>query len=309
MAKLATVLYHRADFDGLLSGAVCFHNLQKEGFEVDLIGWDYGDPIPSVDHDRTLYMVDLCVDQLMTHPFLVWIDHHASAIRKINLPVPGYQLDGVAACRLCYQWFKRLDVMSKGHQCDLKQDKNWFLTRSVSEPTIIMLAGEYDVWDLRDNRSTLLQYGLTASFVGEDPNETAKHLAGIVYGELVEQLTVDLIRDGIPAQKWHKALAKAVLDDYGYIVEFEGKRFLTLCSSHVRGSLWFENPKKDLEFDALMSVRLSGKGTASISLYRKEGDTESDLSMIATLFGGGGHKGACGFQLSLEDAVKYHLVQ
>ena len=38
-----------------------------------------------------------------------------------------------------------------------------------------------------------------------------------------------------------------------------------------------------------------------VSLYHVEGKTHHDLSQIAVKYGGGGHKGACGFQITLNE--------
>jgi len=45
----------------------------------------------------------------MERPGLVWIDHHKSAIEKYGATTPGYRIDGVAACRLAWQWFFPID--------------------------------------------------------------------------------------------------------------------------------------------------------------------------------------------------------
>jgi len=36
-----------------------------------------------------------------------------------------------------------------------------------------------------------------------------------------------------------------------------------------------------------------------VSLYHIDGHTHHDLSKIAVKYGGGGHRGACGFRISL----------
>jgi hypothetical protein len=118
------IIYHDADADGRLSNEACRYWLNRlhPNANIHSYGWDYGRPVPQpiqlgdwAEFDA-IYIVDLSVDELMARPELrdkiVWIDHHKSAIEKweANLPlVPGpfagIRIDGVAACRLCWQWF------------------------------------------------------------------------------------------------------------------------------------------------------------------------------------------------------------
>lgn len=100
MSKIV-VIYHKADFDGIF----CREIARKFLPAAELIGWDYGDPEPEVGPEDALYILDLSVPGLMKHPSLVWIDHHKSAIDKYPATIRGYRIDGVAACRLAWQWF------------------------------------------------------------------------------------------------------------------------------------------------------------------------------------------------------------
>ena len=74
--------------------------------------------------------------------------------------MPGYRIDGVAACRLAWQWFNGLDP-ARPDRCD-------YIDRRVKEPLAIRLAGEYDVWDKRDPDAELFQYGLRSVEPGFD---------------------------------------------------------------------------------------------------------------------------------------------
>lgn len=105
MKNKIVVIYHRADFDGLF----CREIAKKFLPDAELIGWDYGDaklPFPS---EGTVYVLDLspeCFESVPQHQErLIWIDHHKSAIEKFPATIPGYRIDGVAACRLAWQWF------------------------------------------------------------------------------------------------------------------------------------------------------------------------------------------------------------
>lgn len=179
------IIYHDADFDGKLSNEVCRYWLSRihPDANIQSYGWDYGRPVPTVfdgcggdaedgtptaweDYDQ-IYIVDLSVDELMARADIrdkiVWIDHHKSAIdkwvqqgdKKYGFQFSGYRIDGVAACRLCWQWFTAGDDFP-----GRLPNKQEFIDRKVNEPLLIRLAGEYDIWDHRDPRAKELQFGL-----------------------------------------------------------------------------------------------------------------------------------------------------
>lgn len=101
MSKTNTVvIYHKSDFDGIF----CREIARKFLPDAELIGWEYGEPTPEVPASATLYIMDLSVPDLMNHPGLVWIDHHKTAIERYSPEIPGYRIDGVAACRASRTW-------------------------------------------------------------------------------------------------------------------------------------------------------------------------------------------------------------
>lgn len=117
------VIYHRSDFDGIFCREIAHKFLP----DAELLGWEYGDPVPEVSLERDLYILDLSIESLMNHPRLTWIDHHASAIAKFPATIVGYRIDGVAACRLAWQWFA-----AERHES--LPPKQAYLDRKVVEP-------------------------------------------------------------------------------------------------------------------------------------------------------------------------------
>lgn len=108
-----TVIFHSADFDGIF----CREIAKKFLPDAELIGWDFkDDPLPVPD--GKIYVLDLPVDRVFginiqnawqgcfgADTDIVWIDHHKSSIESHPAEIPGYRIDGVAACRLCFQYF------------------------------------------------------------------------------------------------------------------------------------------------------------------------------------------------------------
>lgn len=289
-----TVIYHRADYDGLFSAAICKLYLPDD---TTFIGWDFGDPLIEFPAEGQVYLVDLPPDCFATLPIglrrLIWIDHHKSSIQKwddeLGHPFSGYRIDGVAACRLCYQWFTK-------HRGILPH-KDMYLKRRVQEPLAIRMAGEYDVWDHRDPYAVAFQFGLQAkNFQLKDIEPLLRYISG-------DRLAENLSHLGREIQNWQEQFAESVVKDRCYVREFEGIKFAVLASSHVRNSMWFPDRALPNEAEALMAWRYDGN-VVSFSLYHRPRHEHHDLSQIAVKYGGGGHKGACGFQLPLDEALE-----
>lgn len=304
------VIYHSADFDGKFSGAVCLHWLKKMGNDVTLVGWDFGDPQIDIDDwmdfNTEVYVVDLPLECMAEptdagHMNLIWIDHHKSSIEKYGDGFDGLRMDGVAACRLAWQWF--LDPIGAEAMA-----KTAYTDRCVSEPLALTLAGEYDVWDKRDPRADQFQFGLYGEtwtperltltfFTPESPDE-ARDMYVAKYCE-----------DGAAIMKWQKVFATSVCKHRGYMVELGGNRYWCLASVHARNSSWFPNEVVPVDANGVMCYRIEGDGQAKVSLYNREGCEDVDHSVIAVEFGGGGHKGACGFSVPLEKAVALGILR
>ena len=326
--KNIAIIYHDADFDGKLSNEVCRFHLKRlhPDAAIHSYGWDYGRPVPNVfdgcggdacdgaptsweDYDA-IYIVDLSVDELMARPELrdkiVWIDHHKSAIekwvqqgdKKYGFQFNGYRIDGVAACRLCWQWF----AFDKGPHGDPRThpadnylpSKQDFIDRRVSEPELIRLAGEYDVWDHRDPDGKVLQFGL----------RTLNQLNwnGLIDAQFNDTPSADVylhatIADGRTIKNYCDKQNDEYSAAFSHTIQFEG---LTFCALNIgqRGNSDLVRGGLKPEHQAIFAWRYTGKEVL-VSLYHAPGHEDIDLSKIAVEYGGGGHKGACGFRCNL----------
>lgn len=319
--KNIAVIYHDADFDGKLSNEVCRFHLGRlhPDASIHSYGWDYGRPTPEPsirdEEDNPIevswsefydyiYIVDLSVDELMARPELrdkiVWIDHHKSAIEKWDrksdvAPGPGmftgYRIDGVAACRLCWQWFTWNKPEDPG--CDIPT-KDDFVERRVSEPELLRLAGEYDIWDHRDPDGKALQFGLRCCNESELANLVCGQFRGTPESEGV-------LRNVIDGGRMVKSYCDRNSDEYSaaysQTIKWEG---LTFCALNIgqRGNSDLLRGGIKPEHDALFAWRWTGSDVM-VSLYHAPGKENRDLSKIAVKYGGGGHRGACGFRITL----------
>jgi hypothetical protein len=279
------VIYHRADFDGLFCREIARKFLGDQ--DVTYVGWDYGDSDAIVPPGiERIYMLDISIERWMNDCRLIWIDHHKTAMDQWKLK-PGYQIDGVAACRLAWQWF----FCSHGPHSETKDWelplKSAFVDRCVVEPWAVRLAGEYDIWDKRDSDSELFQHGLRSEELTSQTWETLLDL-------FMNQLVVRLLNQGRAVQYAKRLENEDVITSYGFTAQFEGLTFL--CCNHARFNSHLFTAGIKPEHDALLGFKYTGKDW-SISLYGVPGKPDIDLSAIAKKYGGGGHKQACGFRM------------
>lgn len=300
----AAVVYHRADWDGLLSNEVCKFFLPNTFEKVDSYGWDYGLPVPKElpgDYD-SIFIVDLSVPELMDRPRIpnrvVWIDHHLSAIEKYDLltdddPFAGLRVDGVGACRLCWHYFSREN--GERWSAPTKTD---FFERRIVEPRLIRLAGEYDVFDHRDPDAITLQYGLTAITDQEFGYLIQQQFGVFLPPEVPRMNYLEVaLSAGHNARRYQEKTDAMLVKQFSGDVFFEGLKFL--AANGVKGSLAFTAALRP-DHDALMAWRYSAEsGKVVVSLYNPPGK-DHDLAAIAKRYGGGGHRGACGFRVSIE---------
>lgn len=284
------VIYHSADFDGIFCYRIAKWFMAEDA---TYIGWDHGQEPIVIDEPHELALVmDLpptCVANFDKLENLVWIDHHRSAIEEFEKShnLAGYRIDGVAACRLAWQWFTRWNA--DGEQPSNLPTKEEFVNRTVSESLAVRLAGEYDVWDHRDERAMPFQLGLKSRPVEELP-----------WGDMLREhghlAASELIAAGRTIHGYFKNENAVLMKDRGFLIEMDGLRFLAVNAGQ-RGSGIFESMDvPETGHDALMAFGYMN-GQWTVSLYHAKHRTDLDLSRIAVKHGGGGHKGACGFRV------------
>jgi len=297
-----TVIYHSADYDGLF----CREIARKFLPDAELIGWDFPDK-PLKLPKGTVYVMDLPLDRVfgfiwdglddeesravaMAAGFqrVIWIDHHKSSIESLPKEIAGYRIEGVAACRLAWQWFRI-------HPEQMASDdaSQWprfptdvqFKNREVSEPLAVRLAGEYDVWDHRDdNADVAFQFGLDS--------QEAINWAHLFRDD---QAVGGIVYDGRAAMRCYAKRDADVMRARSFITGFEGFRFLCLNTARCNSQTFDARDKEATGHDALLAFYWDG-ASYNVSLYHAAHRRDLDLSIIATKWGGGGHRGACGFR-------------
>ena len=229
-----TIIHHSADFDGHFCGRIA----KKFMPDAEVIGWDFGDKPLAIPPEGIIYILDLPADEVfgfkfgtprkaeqlptpeLTNAFsrIVWIDHHGSSIASHPKEIPGYRIDGVAACRLAWFYFTARERYAsqtttadftwfQGHYPWAKKED--FVDRKVLEPLAVRLAGEYDIWDKRDERAEVFQFGLRSQELSDNMWELM--LSGPTQDDGNQrgaaEITVDaLLENGAMLQRYHSAV-------------------------------------------------------------------------------------------------------
>lgn len=290
------VIYHSADFDGIFSREIAKRFMP----DAQLIGWTHGDPLlPFPEPGTVVYVIDLAPHCFASMPDinqvgrqLIWIDHHKSSIEKWPATIPGYRIDGVAACRLAWQFFL-FHRPTPGKRIFELPGKYEFIDRLLPEPLAVRLAGEYDIWDKRDPDAELFQHGLKSQHLS--PTDW-RHLLEHDCDKSVSNVFVErLLHQGATLEYAKNSENAEIMKRQAFDIEWHGLKFLA-CNHALFNSLLFTSGIKP-HHDALLGFRFDGRQW-KVSLYHAPGKEHHDLSLIAIQYkGGGGHRGACGFEV------------
>lgn len=295
----STVIYHSADYDGIFCREIARKFLGEK--DVQFIGWNYGESKLDFPKEGTVYVMDLspeCFNQPeesedWNEKFsrMIWIDHHKTAIESFLESTPGYRIDGVAACRLAWQWFVLYEAwdpreLYPPYRLPVKEE---FTHRKVTEPLSVRLAGEYDIWDKRDPRADTFQFGIRLVDIGADFWEALLQTDGVG-----EKAVEDILQHGDVIQKYSNRIDASTCKRT-WLMKWHGLVFLCLNSARFNSGVFAARDVPETGHDALMGFCFDGKQW-NFSLYHAKHRTDIDLSEIAKMHGGGGHKGACGFR-------------
>ena len=272
-------IYHSRDLDGWVSAAI----IKLRYPDVELIGWDYGQPIPDLHPDQNILiiLVDVCFPKPVMDILgsagtgnLIWIDHHISAIlemRNGGVPEPaGLRNIHFAACELAWKYFFPNENM----------------------PEIVRLLGMYDSFRHKgtDEEQKVLefQYGARQSISNVD--DAFNNLL-IAYGGSDKQLCDDILNAG---RTIYIYLCTEAQQTYAkrFTVMFDRYKFAMVNQERFNPINFGIDYHKD-GYEGFACVWYQ-KGKWMYSLYNDDGKV--DCSDICKSRGGGGHKGAAGYQ-------------
>lgn len=291
--KITTlIIYHRVDLDGIFSGLIAKKAISEinPDSEIHLHGFNYGDPTDDIDFDGSdsVVLVDLSLPtdlMLKYKDKITWIDHHVTAINESTREgysgIQGLRRDGVAACELTWEYFM------KTKEC----------------PEIIKLAGTYDVFNKTrpgydwENEVLPSQVGIKATLGG-----VSLWRAEEFWSEISENDPMFLemvMTKGKTILDYLDFTQASHLKRFGFPVKVDGKYPGIAILSTEFGSGQFKS-HPDYKDSVLVVANRRANGTYQISMYL---DPECTLDFHAgeymkKNYGGGGHKGAAGGNLT-----------
>ena len=299
MKKIA-VLSHKADLDGILSAVIANNYIKARYDDPDIFLCDYGDIPKEFNHENydTIYVLDFSDEELFTNPKIknkiIWIDHHQSAINK-KYDVNQYCIDKVAACRLVFQFFTNIDYSFL--------TKDDYIKREVAEPALVTLAGEHDIWDENSPLAHKFNFGIQELSIS-NVEDLLKNTSSVFLTKNKEEDIFTIRKLGDNARR----VFDNILIKGSGVIEFisqtskcigNTKRFkqggiiFAVFNTHIKSSLIHELEPDE---DALMIYSI--KNNRVYCSLRTSRDNV-DVSKIAIMFGGGGHKKAARFEMEI----------
>ena len=272
-------IYHNADLDGICSAAIV--NKAYSG-EVDLHGYNYGDPVPwELIKNRPVILVDCSLDfgtgemtRLVDESSSVtWIDHHHTAIEEAENQgllekMHGLQVVGTAACILTWKHFFGTDA-----------------------PEAVRYLGAYDIWDHSDPNTLPFQYG--ARLTVSSP-ENLLWLTLLGPEDIMHRRVVDgLLFDGKVCLQYQQSQNKKACQSLAFETELDDYSIIAANALGYTSSFFDSSDTQRYDLMLLFGWAAS-VGQWRVSIYTTKDDI--DCGIIAKAHGGGGHKQAAGFQ-------------
>jgi oligoribonuclease NrnB/cAMP/cGMP phosphodiesterase (DHH superfamily) len=292
--------FYHGDKDGECAGFWVYLSAGLyDGYEADIkflrINYGMDFPFNDIKENEQVYIVDYSISpdemrRLLTiTKDVTWIDHHKTAIAKykdFEYNLRGVRYDGVAGCMLTYCYLHHMTERGQG------EIKPFDLSMTKDAPMFTKLLADYDVWTFEFGDDTrYFQTGVN-SYDFEPENKRW-------YDLLDDGAEKIYIEEGKTMIKYRDNWAKDYCKCKGFETEFEGHKCyvmnLGLCGSDYFKSI------DDGSYEILIAFSYNGKDW-SISLYSKT----VDVSEIAKKYGGGGHRGASGFN---SDALLFKRIE
>ena len=255
------------------------------------IEMSYAKPFPmeTIRKDEQIYIVDYSISTdemrqlLKITENVTWIDHHKTAIDKyqdFEHEIRGVRYDGIAGCMLAYCYIHHMTQRGEG---DIKQ---FDISMIKDAPKFTKLIADWDVWKFDYGDDT--RHFITAFNAYNFEPSSKLWSRFLCFPDDDAFACSDFIRDGIIMTTFRDGWAKDYMK-LGFETDFEGVKCFAVnlgrCNSEYFKSL---PPGK---YDVLIPFAFDGS-QYTVSLY----STTIDVSEIAKKYGGGGHKGAAGFQ-------------
>lgn len=276
--------YHSKDLDGYTSGAI----IRRAFPGCELIGWDYGNPVPDLGKGNRIVIIDICFPmedmlKIAEENHVTWIDHHISQKKewdmleddRKNLIIYNYD-QSRAACEIAWEHFF------------------W----PEPQPECVELLGKYDTW--RENGTKewtdkILPFQFYMRTVCTKPEEFPEYFFGTP-SEAGINIAINI---GGNILKYQQQQDMLKCERGAFEREVFGKLKALCLNEGMFSSETMKtcNPEK---YDVLLGF-VYNKSFWRVSLRTLKDDV--DVSVIAKVRGGGGHKKASGFEVKTFEEI------
>lgn len=289
--------FYHADADGRCAGFwVCLNVGITDDYQPELIEINYGKPFPfdKIGEEEQVYIVDYSIDPdemlrlLEITEDITWIDHHKTAIEKYaDFPheLRGVRYDGVAGCMLTYCYIHHMTDRGVGNI------KPFDMSMTEDAPKFTKLIADWDVWRFEYGDDT--RHFITAFNAYNFSPESRLWDRFFTFPD--DMACGSLIQEGVTMTKYRDGWAKEYCRSKGFGTIIDGHRAFALNLGHCSSEYF----KSVSGYDILIPFCFDGEKW-TVSLYSQT----VDVSEIAKKYGGGGHKGASGFQCDTLPFVK-----
>jgi oligoribonuclease NrnB/cAMP/cGMP phosphodiesterase (DHH superfamily) len=328
---MKTYIIHHNDLDGYAAAGIAKAYLIREGHTPTLIEMHYSKTLPDIfEADDIVYMLDFSLQPFEekmvkfaeTVSDFVWIDHHASVMkeydeylqeRKDNWSIKGIRNSDFCGAELTWAWFN----LEPGQPMSDVKD----MCEMV--PLSVRLVGDWDTWrhvKIEDSSAPFFKMAFD-TFTPEDTIEwfrmrTDYFISG---GEVPTPIERDLVAIGrrVKAFETNESThlmksrafeAKLIVPSLEYIVYS-----VIAANMGVRGSDRFSSVYNPIKHAIMLGFAYENTGKVTVSLYSTNpnidcGAIAKSCGEAGPFPGGGGHKGAAGFQTSWEFLMEKLLV-
>lgn len=269
--------FYHVDNDGKCAGYWVNHYTKDKKEKREFIAIDYGIrfPFESILPGEEVYIIDFSLELKDMNQLLeitknvIWIDHHKTAIEKYKdypVDIKGIRYDGIAGCMLTWLYFQ-----GAMPPCEEKIKEAPLFTRLIAD---------YDVWTF--------EYGDVTKYfhLGFDALDLDTPVSD--GWDYIDNYSDMIIQNGESISKYKDSIAKTYCKTLGFETKFEGYHAYAL-NKGLCGSDDFKDVNDD-NYDLFIGFSFDGsKWKYSLR------STKIDVSEIAKKYGGGGHKGAAGF--------------
>lgn len=285
--------YHN-DPDGWCSAAIVRKYCEENNIQFtreDFIEVSYDNQLLSdkVSQGEQVFMVDFSVDpeqMILIHcnTDFTWIDHHVSAINKMEqykdaYPIKGLRDENFAGCALTYFYLyeKEPDIQSL--------------------PEVVKLVNLWDTWQWKklDTLTAIEVEAFITSLLSDVLNNDPTSALWDCLFDVGTKMLDECVDDGICMLSFRDGYAESTLAQFGKLIDFEGYKCYA-CNIPKCNIEWFKSVETICDIMMPFYYNMN-TGLFTISLYTNNPDI--DVSKITEKYGGGGHKGAAGFQLKI----------